>query len=199
MNAAGLGAALALLAATPAAAAQDSVRSAGAMPSHGGGGGGVVGGGLGSMSSAMPGVAQPRYNAATEYAKAIAAMKAQNFRQAALAAGHVTQAAPGNADGWRLLGAAHAGEEDWKGSRRAFERALKLAPEDPAAHAGLGLALANLGDPKARRQLDWLLARSSACGDTCPDAQRLQRYAAGVEGAIRAPATAAAPASAAPG
>lgn len=194
MNAAGLGVALALIATT--ASAQGGMASPGAMYSHGGGGPG----GLGSMSAALPGAAQPRYNAAAEYAKAITAMKAGQFKQAALAAGHVTQVAPKNPDGWRLLGAAHAGEENWKGSRRAFERALKLVPDDPAAHAGLGLALANLGDPKAREQLDWLLARSSACGDTCPDAQRLQRYATAVEGAIRAPAAAAAAsASAAPG
>ena len=190
MNAAGLGAALALLA-TAASAQQGGMP--GAMPSHGGG----IGSGLGSMSSAMPGAAQPRYNAAAEYAKAIAAMKAQQFSKAATAAGHVTQVAPKNPDGWRLLGAAHAGEENWKGSRRAFERALRLRPDDPAAHAGLGLALANLGDPKARVELDWLLTRSSTCGDTCPDAQRLQRYAAGVEGAIRAPAAATARAGAA--
>lgn len=197
MNAAGLGAALALLA--TAAWAQGGMSGPAAMPGHMGGGG-VVGAGLGSMSAAMPGASQPRYNAATEYAKGIAAMKAQQFRQAALAAGHVTQVAPQNPDGWRLLGAAHAGEENWKGSRRAFERALKLIPDDPAAHAGLGLALANLGDPKAREQLDWLLARATVCGDTCPDAQLLQRYAAGVAGAIRAPAAAAtAAATPAPG
>jgi Flp pilus assembly protein TadD len=196
VKAAGLGAALALLA--TAALAQDGVRGAGAMPSHGEGGGGVVGGGgLGSMSSAMPGVAQPRYNAAAEYAKAIAAMKARQFKQAALAAGRVTQVAPRNPDGWRLLGAAHAGEENWQGSRRAFERALKLAPNDPAAHAGLGLALANLSDAKAQHELDWLRARAGACGASCPDAERLQRYAAAVEGALQAPATA--PATAAPG
>jgi len=195
VNAAGLGAALALVA--TAALAQGGMMIPGALPAHGGGNGVVVGGSLGSESSAVSGVAQPRYDAASEYAKALAAMKAQQFKQAAVAAGHVTQAAPKNPDGWRLLGAAQAGAGNWKGSRRAFERALKLLPEDPAAHAGLGLALANLGDPKARVELDWLLARSSACGDTCPDAQRLQRYAVGVEGAIRAPAAAATAASAA--
>jgi len=194
VKASGLAAALALLA--TAALAQDGVRSAGALPSHGDGGGVVGGGGLGSMSSAMPGVAQPRYNAAAEYAKAIAAMKAHQFKQAALDAGRVTQVAPRNPDGWRLLGAAHAGEENWQGSRRAFERALKLVPHDPAAHAGLGLALANLGDAKAQRELDWLRARASACVAACPDAERLQRYAAAVEGALHSPAAAAA---AAPG
>jgi regulator of sirC expression with transglutaminase-like and TPR domain len=193
VNAVGLGAALALIATT--ASAQGGMMIPGAMPTHGGGNGVVVGGSLGSTSSAVPGVVQPRYNAASEYAKAIAALKAQQFKQAASAAGHVTQVAPKSPDGWRLLGAAHAGQENWKGSRRAFERALKLLPEDPAAHAGLGLALAKLGDPRARIELDWLLDRSSACGDTCPDAQRLQRYAVGVAGAIRAPAAA----TAAPG
>lgn len=194
MNAAGLIAALALVA---TGASAQGMMIPGAMPAHGGGNGVVVGGSLGSTSSAT-GAAETRYDAAGDYAKAIAAIKAGQFKQAARAAGRVTQAAPTNPDAWRVLGAAQAGADNWKGSRRAFERALKLLPDDPAAHAGLGLALANLGDPKAWAQLDWLLGRSSACGDTCPDAQRLQRYAAGVEGAIRSRAVAAA-AAAAPG
>ena len=197
MNAAGLGAALALVA---SAVSAQGMAIPGAMPAHGGGNGVVVGGSLGSMSSAMQGVSSPPYDPAAEYAKALAAMRAQQYRQAATTAGRLTQVAPKNPDAWRLLGAAHAGQENWKGSRRAFERALKLLPDDPAAHAGLGLALANLGDPGARAELDWLLARSSACGDTCPDAQRLLRYAASVEDAIRARFAAATAAStAAPG
>ncbi|MGH6967389.1 MAG: tetratricopeptide repeat protein, partial [Myxococcota bacterium] len=183
MKAAGLGAALALIA--TAASAQGGMLIPGANPAHGGGNGVVVGGSLGSATSAVPGGAQPRYDAAGEYARALAAIQARQFKQAAVAAGHVTQAAPKNPDGWRLLGAAHAGDENWKGSRRAYERAVKLLPDDPTAHAGLGLALANLGDPGARAELEWLWARSSACGDTCPDAQRLQRYAASVEDAMR--------------
>jgi predicted Zn-dependent protease len=192
VNAAGLAAALALAA---TAASAQGMMIPGAMPAHGGGNGVVVGGSLGSTSSAT-GAAEARYDAAGDYAKAMAAMRAGQFKQAAAAASRVTRAAPRNPDAWRLLGAAHAGADNWKASRRAFERALRLLPDDPAAHAGLGLALANLGDPKAWEQLDWLFGRSSACGDTCPDAQRLQRYAAGVEGAIRSRAASAA---AAPG
>ena len=47
---------------------------------------------------------------------------------------------------------------------------MKLTPDDLAAHAGLGLALANLKDPKAQAELDWLKSKAQACGDTCPDA-----------------------------
>ena len=103
----------------------------------GGGGGGSSGGGGGSMPSASG----PSYDPAAEYAKAIAAMKANNFKDAARAAGHVTDAVPQNPDGWRLLGMAKAGDNDWKGSRRAYEKALKLGPDDVNTHAGLGLAL----------------------------------------------------------
>ncbi len=133
-----------------------------------------------------------RYDPATEYAKAIAAMKANDYKAAAQAAEHVTDVVPKNPDGWRLLGAARAGANDWKASRRAYERATKLAPDEPTAHAGLGLALANLKDAKAQAELDWLKAKSQACGDTCADAPRLKSLSATVENAM-APASAAAP------
>jgi predicted Zn-dependent protease len=188
VNCVGLIAALALVATT--ASAQGGMAIPGAPPAHGGGNGVVVGASLGSTSSAT-GAAEAGYDAAGEYAKAIAALKIGQFKQAAATASRLTRATPTNPDAWRVLGAAHAGADNWKGSRRAFERALKLLPDDPVAHAGLGLALANLGDPKAWEQLNWLLDRSSACGDTCPDAQRLQRYAVGLEDAIRARAAAA--------
>src|SRR6185437_16486408 len=86
-----------------------------AYASGGGGGGGSMPAGGGSM----PGASGPSYDPAAEYAKAIAAMKANNFKDAARAAGHVTDAVPTNPDGWRLLGMAKAGANDWKGSRRA--------------------------------------------------------------------------------
>ena len=70
--------------------------------------------------------------------------------------GHVTDVAPNNPDGWRMLGMAKAGDNDWKGSRRAYEKAVKLKPDDPTAHAGLAVALANLKDPKAQTEAEWL-------------------------------------------
>jgi Flp pilus assembly protein TadD len=141
------------------------------MPSGGGGGGS-----LGSSG--------PRYDPATEYAKAVTAMKASQYRDAARAAEHVTEAVPQNPDAWRLLGAAKAGDNDWRGARRAYEKAVKLAPDDLSGHAGLGLALANLKDAKAAGELDWLKAKAQSCGDACPDAARLKAMTSMVSDAL---------------
>jgi Flp pilus assembly protein TadD len=119
-----------------------------------------------------------------DHARAIAAIKASDYRTAARAAGRLVDAVPKNPDGWRLLGAARAGENDRQGSRRAYETAVKLAPDDAATHAGLGLVLANLKDPRAQAELDWLKAKAQACGDGCADADRLKGYRDTVQGAI---------------
>jgi Tfp pilus assembly protein PilF len=145
-----------------------------AIASGGGGGGGAP----------MPSMSAPSYDPAAEYAKGVAALKANQFRDASRAFDHVTQAAPRSPDGWRLLGVAKAGDNDWKGSRRAYERALKLGPDDVETHAGLGLALANLKDPKAQGELDWLNAKAQACGDTCPDSAKLKSLAGQVQAAM---------------
>jgi Flp pilus assembly protein TadD len=160
-----------------------------AYASGGGGGGGSmpVGGG-----GSMPSASGPSYDPAAEYAKAIAALKASNYKDAARAAGHVTDAVPTNPDGWRLLGMAKAGESDWKGSRRAYEKAVKLTPDDPMSHAGLAMALANLKDPKAQSEAEWLKSKAQACGDSCPDAARLKDLTSKVESAMN-PAAAGAP------
>jgi Flp pilus assembly protein TadD len=157
-----------------------------------GGAGGMGGGGgrAADLDKDLPG-GSPRYDPATEYAKAIAAMKAQQYKDAAKAAEHVTDAVPKNPDAWRLLGAAKAGATDWKGSRRAYEKAMKLTPDDVTVHAGLGLALANLKDPKAQTEADWLKAKAQACGDSCPDAARLKALTDQVESAMNPPSAAA--------
>ena len=134
----------------------------------------------------------PRYDPAAEYAKAIQAMKASDYKKAASAAEHVTDAVPKNPDAWRLLGAARAGQNDWKASRRAYEKAVKLAPDDASTHAGLGLALANLKDPKAQAELDWLKAKAQTCGDGCADQAKLKAFTDTVQSALT-PADAAAP------
>jgi len=159
-----------------------------------GGAGGMGGGGArpADMDRDLPGATGPRYDPAVEYAKAIAALKAQQYKAAVKAAEHVTDAAPKNPGGWQVLGAAKAGSNDWKGSRRAYERALKLSPDDFKLHAGLGLALANLKDPKAQAQVDWLNAKSQACGDTCADAANLKAVSSAVQSAM-SPAPEAAP------
>jgi Flp pilus assembly protein TadD len=158
-----------------------------------GGAGGMGGGSM--VPSGRDGDLQsgtPRYDPAIEYAKAIAALKANQFRDAAKAAEHVTDAVPKNPAAWQLLGAAKAGGNDWKGSRRAYEKAMKLSPDDVTVHAGLGLALANLKDPKAQAEDDWLKSKAQACGDSCPDAARLKALTDQVESAMN-PAAAGAP------
>jgi Flp pilus assembly protein TadD len=133
--------------------------SAGALAAASGGGG--------TSSGSMPSASAPQYDAAEEYAKAVQAIQAKDYKAAARAADRVTQVAPKNADGWRVLGVAHAGAENWKGARKAYERVVKLAPDDLPAHAGLGLALANLKDPKAQAELDWLRAKAASCTSGC--------------------------------
>ena len=155
---------------------------AGAAFASGGGGGGAPSGG-GNMSN-MPSASGSSYDPTIEYAKAITALKANNFKDATRAAGHVTEAAPNNPDGWRLLGVATAGNNDWKGSRKAYEKVVKLAPDDAVGHAGLAMALANLKDAKAKTEADWLAAKAQACGDTCPDAARLKDFNDKVQAAM---------------
>ena len=75
------------------------------------------GGGGGGMS--LPSESGPRYDPAQEYAKAIAALNAGDYKAAARSAQRVTEALPQGLDGWMVLGAAQTGAENWKGARRA--------------------------------------------------------------------------------
>src|SRR5512142_3251763 len=99
-------------------------------------GGGGMGGGGGGGGGELPSASAPLYDPAAEYAKAIAALKDKKYHDAVRAAEHVTDAVPRSPDGWRLLGLAKAADNDWKGSRRAYERMVKLAPDDINGHAG---------------------------------------------------------------
>lgn len=144
----------------------------------------AAGSGGGGGGGQMPSASGSEYDPAAEYRKAIEAIQAKKYKEAARAAGHVTDAAPKSIDGWRLLGVAEAGAENWKGARKAYERAIKLDPNDMMSHAGLGVALAKLQDAKAQEQLDWLKAKASGCGTGCPDATNIQRLTTEVEGAL---------------
>lgn len=171
------------------AGALAGVTAAGALAAGSGGGGG----------GAMPSETAPRYNPAEEYAKAIKSLQAKDYKDAARSAQRVTEAVPQSIDGWRLLGVAQSGAENWKGAKRAYERAVKLAPDDLPARAGLGLALARLQDPKAQDQLAWLKAKANDCGAGC-DAATLKALTAEVEQALTAGAAASRPSAAlAPG
>ena len=168
---------------------------AGALAGLAGAGAMAAGSGGGGDGMSMPSASAPSYNPAEEYAKAVAAIQAKDYKAAARSAQHVTEAAPTSLDGWRLLGVAQSGAQNWKGARKAYDRAVKLAPDDLPSRAGLGLALANLKDPKAREQLDWLKAKAADCNAGC-DAAALKSLTAEVEKAVTAGAPAGQPSAA---
>jgi len=143
----------------------------------------------------MPSASAPAYDPAADYVKAVAALNDGRFKDAERSLERVTDAAPKYAEAWRLLGQANAGQSDWKGARKAYERAVKLEPDSVAAHGGLGLALAGLEDPRAQGELDWLKARTASCGGTCAEAEALKTATEAIEQAIAgaAPAAAARP------
>lgn len=162
-----------------ACAAGSLTLAGGALAAGGGGGAGAGGVPSGEMG--------PRYDPAEEYAKAVKAIQDKDYKMAARSAQRVADAAPKSVDGWKLLGVAQAGAENWKGARRAYEKAVKLAPDDLASRAGLGVALGRLQDPKAQEQLDWLKAKASDCNAACSPSA-LRALTAEVEAAVAAPA-----------
>ena len=157
-----------------------SLAATGVAWSAGGGGGG--GGDMPSMSA-------PTYDPAAEYVKGVEALNANKYKDAERALARVVDALPQNAEAWRLLGLANAGQNDLKGARRAYEKAVKLEPDNIEARRGLGVALGGLKDAKAQGQLDWLKARAQACG-TCGDAPALGAAVTAVESAIAGAAVA---------
>jgi Tfp pilus assembly protein PilF len=168
---------------------------AGALAGFGAAGALAAGTGGGGGGAQMPSITAPQYNPAEEYAKAVSAIQAKDYKAASRAAQHVTDAAPQSLDGWRLLGVAQSGALNWKGAKKAYERAVKLAPDDLPSRAGLGLALANLKDPKAQEQLDWLKAKAANCTADC-NSDTLKSLTAEVEKAMAGAAPPAQPSAA---
>lgn len=162
----------------------------GAMLSLAATGGAWSAGGGGGGGGDMPSMSAPTYDPAAEYVKGVAALNAGKFKEAERALARVVDALPQNAEAWRLLGLANAGQNDLKGARRAYEKAVKLEPDNIEARRGLGVAQGGLKDAKAQGQLDWLKARAQACG-TCGDAPALAAAVTAVESAIAGAAVAA--------
>lgn len=151
----------------------------------------AAGGGGGGMD--MPSTSAPAYDPAAEYQKGVAALQGKDYKAAERAFRRVTEAAPKNGDGWRMLGVSRTGQNDSKGARRAFERAVKIDGNDIVARQGLGVSLVQLKETdKARGELDWLKARAAACAKTCPEAAALDSAAGAVERALAGAAPAAA-------
>ena len=145
----------------------------------GGGGGGLGGGG-------MPSATAPMYDAADEYRAGMNAYQAGKFKDAARSFDHATEAAPGEASGWRMLGMARSGADDPKGAARAFERALKIDPNAIDTRRDYALALSQLKmTDKASAQLAILQTRATACNDSCSEAGDLKAAISQVEAALK--------------
>ena len=149
-----------------------------AVQASGGGGGGGGGGEIPSAST-------PQYDPAQEYRDGMTAYAAGKFKDAARAFDHVTEAAPGQARGWYMLGMAKVGAGDAKGAARALERSLKIDSGRIDTRREYALALIKLKvTDKAAAQLAALKGRASDCHDTCPEAADLKAAIAEVEQAM---------------
>ena len=148
----------------------------------------AAGGGM-SGGSPMPSVSAPTFDPAAEYQKGLQDLKSGQFREAVDAFDHVLSAAPRNGDVWLLMGLSKEGRGDLKGAEKAYEKSVKYAPDNIAAHQELGMALAKLNQAdKAKAELDLLQQKASACGDSCADAAKLKAAVSAVQGAM-APGT----------
>jgi tetratricopeptide (TPR) repeat protein len=144
------------------------------------------GSGGGPMS---PSASAPQYDAAAEYRKGLEALKANDFKSAERAFGHVLEVAPDNAPTLVLYGMAKAGQDDLKGARKAYEKAVRKDPKLILGRRELAVTLVKLGEvDKARAELEALKTRQAACGDICPDAAELKAAIEEVENALGAPA-----------
>jgi Flp pilus assembly protein TadD len=139
---------------------------------------------MGGGSSSTPSASAPAYDPAADYAAGVSALKAGEFKAAEKSLSRVAGSTPNSAEVWRMLGEANAGQQDFKGARKAYEKAVKLEPESLAAHKGLGLALAGLKDPNAQAELDWLNAKSKSCADACAEAADLKAAVDAVQSAM---------------
>lgn len=174
------GAALALLTAPGAA-----------LASGGGGGGGGSMGGMG-----MPSMSAPAYDPVIEYQKGQDALQLGKFRDAETHFDNALSVDPKNADTLFMYGMAKAGRGDLKGAAHAYEKSLKIDPNQIPARREYAVALAKTGQgDKAQAQFAMLKDRATACADTCPEAADLKAAVAAVQAAL-APTPGAAPAPA---
>jgi tetratricopeptide (TPR) repeat protein len=59
---------------------------------------------------------------------------------------------PASAEGWSRLGQAHQQLEDYAEAKRCYQQAVELAPNDPDAWYGAGMALQKLGEADSARE-----------------------------------------------
>lgn len=156
---------------------------AGTAQASGGGGGGGGGG--------VPSVSAPRYNVVEEYQSGVTALQSGDYRKADKNLGHVLEVAPKEPHALFAMGLAKAGEKDFKGASRFYDRALKADPQQIGARRELAITEVQLGQPdRAKLDLAALQSHAALCGDTCPQASDLKAAITAVEAAMNPPAAA---------
>lgn len=144
----------------------------------------AAGGGGGGGSFESPGASLPRYDPAEEYRKGVAALQANQFKQAATALERAASGAPKDANIRLLLAMAEKGGGDLKKARKSLQRAIKLDGDLLAARRELALVALELGDaPAAEAELAALRERNTACAGACAQAGELAASIAAIEAA----------------
>ncbi len=154
-----------------------------------GGGGGSMGGGGPSASS------NPREDPAAAYQAGVAALNAQNYREAIRQFRTAQRAARNNGVINYALGLAYAGNGDKDEALGAFARAVRDETAPVGARLQLGLTHLELGNrDDAVAQQAALATAIAACDTACGDARRAQLQAAHdqLTRALETPATPAA-------
>ncbi len=151
----------------------------------------LASGGGSSSSSSMPSASAPQYDAAAEFKNGVEAMKEERFRDAEKAFDRVLSVNPKHAKTNFLAGLVRSAQDNFKGARRYYEKAIKYDDNLIQAHQELAIAHAKLGDnDKAKTILDDLKQRATTCADTCPQAADLKAAIPAVEELLApAPAT----------
>jgi cytochrome c-type biogenesis protein CcmH/NrfG len=99
--------------------------------------------GVNAMLQCQQQVTQRNIDRATE------ALPVGDYKATRRFAQAVTRGDPKRAEAWYFLGTVQMGVADWKRAAITYMTALKVAPQHPEAHAGLGMAVARVQDPRA--------------------------------------------------
>ena len=163
-----------------------SVLAAGALALAGGAA--LASGGGGGGMSEMPSASGPAYDPVAEYQKGVAALRANDFKGAEKAFGHVLEVNPKDANTLFLMGVSKAGKGDLKGAQKYYEKSVKSDPSLIVAHRELAVTDIKLTQlDKAKIERDFLQAQSDKCAGTCAQAADLKAALAAIDAASAAP------------
>ncbi len=142
----------------------------------------------GSSTPTPPSMSSGNYDPAAEYQKGMEALKARRFEDAKASFMKVYPDASKDPSLNTVLGITYMELNDYRGAQKYLERAVKLDKTLILAHEQLGITYAKLGDrAKAETELATLKQLQTACGTSCPDADKLSRAVGSITTALGQP------------